>query len=161
MPEPGGLDFDQIESPSSPVRLRRVPLPLNGNERYQWRLISVLVALAACRGKSATVEQLHTLVWAINDPVNAERFESAWHGATKSRGVRGYVTGLLDTLRVAQVEELVEQAANGRQKLSQRGVEVVRAFREGEGSLGRGDNLITSLAPINSADMWRRLGEGR
>jgi hypothetical protein len=161
VPEPRAFDFDQIESPSSPVRLRRVPLPLNGNERYQWRLTSVLVALAACRGKSSTVEQLHTLVWAINDPINAERFESAWHGAGTSRGVRGYVTGLLDTLRVAQVEGLVEQAANGRQKLSPRGVEVVDAFRDSGGSLGKGDIAITSLAPISSADMWRRLGEGR
>ena len=91
------FDFEELEVPTAPVRLRRVPLPLNGNERYQWRLMSILIALHACRGKSSTVEQLHSLVWAINDPVNADRFEAAWHN-TPLTPLRGYVAGLLETL---------------------------------------------------------------
>ena len=90
MPEPSSLDPDavdglgeldpgQLDSTATPVRLRRVALPLEGSERFQWRLAAVLVALSACRGKSATVEQLHTLVWAINDPANASAPVSYTH----------------------------------------------------------------------------------
>jgi hypothetical protein len=159
MPESLGQLLDVLDAPVSPVRVRLVPLPLDGNERYQWRLAAVLLALAACRGRSASVEQLHTLVWVMNDPLNADRFEAAWSRHSGGFALRGYVTGLLDTLRVAQVEGLVEQAANGRQKLSDTGTEFVRAFRADGGSLGRGDDVLLAIAPITSTEMWRRLGE--
>lgn len=153
------LDFEPLESPTTPVRLRRVALPLDGAERFQWRMAAVLVALAACRGRSATVDQLHTLVWAINDPSNATVFREAWEGVTPPRRARGYVSGLLQTLRVAQAEGLVEQATNGRQKLTTKGVAFVEEMRSGGVDLGDGDELLTDLSPISSAEMSRRLGE--
>jgi hypothetical protein len=152
------IDFEQLDAPTTPVRLRRVPLPLEGTERFQWRLAAVLVALAACRGRSATVDQLHTLVWAINDPSNAESLRVAWDGRTPSRPARGYVSGLLQTLRVAQIEGLVQQLANGRQKLTVSGSAFVTEMRVAGLSLGDGDELLTQLSPISSAEMTRRLG---
>ncbi|MFE6965660.1 hypothetical protein ACFVAJ_11115 [Agromyces sp. NPDC057679] len=150
--------LEALEAPTSPVRLRRVPLPLEGAERFQWRLAAVLIALHACRGKSATVDQLHTLVWVINDPANADVVRLAWEGRKPSRRARGYVSGLMQTLRVAHAEGLVEQMANGRQKLSAAGIALVRKMRQEEISLGAGDELLTQLSPISSADMSRRLG---
>jgi len=154
----GVIDLDALEAPTTPVRLRRVPLPLEGSERFQWRLAAVLLALNACRGKSATVDQLHTLVWAINDPANADILRLAWDGPTPFRRPRGYVSGLLQTLRVAQAEGLVEQLANGRQKLTSAGLALVGEMRNEQFSLGAGDELLSQLTPISSADMARRLG---
>jgi hypothetical protein len=152
------VDSAGFDAPNSPVRLRRVALPLDGSERFQWRLAAVLLALSACRGRSASVDQLHTLVWAINDPANAEILQRAWDGQTPPRRARGYVTTLLQTLRVAQTEGLVEQALSGRQKLTPRGVAFVKSMREDGVSLGSGDELLLRLSPISSADMTRKLG---
>lgn len=151
------LRLEALDEPASPVWLRRVPLPLDGASRHQWRVAAILVALDACRGKSATVEQLHTLVWAINDPLNAEALRLAWDGRSRARRVRGYVSGLLQTLRVAQVEGFIQQANSGRQKLSPTGRDFIRSMRREGLSLGAGDQLLTELSPISSAEMTRRL----
>jgi hypothetical protein len=97
-------------------------------------------------------------VWAINDPSNAESLRVAWDGRTPSRPARGYVSGLLQTLRVAQIEGLVQQLANGRQKLTVSGSAFVTEMRVAGLSLGDGDELLTQLSPISSAEMTRRLG---
>lgn len=154
----GSLDLRSIDAPTAPVRLRRVPLPLDGAERFQWRVAAVLLALSACRGKSASVDQLHTLVWALNDPANAEVLRLAWEGQALSRRARGYVSGLLQTLRIAQVEGFVEQAASGRQKLTDLGIAFVEEIRREGLSLGPGDQLLSQLSPISSTDMARKLG---
>lgn len=154
----GSLEFEQLETLTTPVRLRYAPLPLDGSERFQWRLAAVLLALSACRGRSATVEQLHTLVWALNDPANATALESAWNATDLPRRIHGYVSGLLQTLRVAQVEGLVEQAANGRQKLTEAGISFVSTMRSSNVTLGPGDDFLSSIRPITSTEMWRRIG---
>lgn len=152
------LDLESLDTPTAAVRLRRVALPLQGAERFQWRLAAVVVALSACRAKSASVDQLHTLVWAINDPSNAEILRAAWEGRTPSRRPRGYVSGLLQTLRIAQAEGLVEQQANGRQTLTAAGIQFVAEVRAAEVDLGEGQEFLLSIAPISSAEMDRKLG---
>lgn len=150
--------LDDFHAPIAPVKLSRVPLPLDGSERFQWRLAAVLIALSACRGKTASVEQLHTLVWAMNDPANAQALRVAWEGETTSLRPRGYVVGLLQTLKVAQVEGLVEQQGNGRQKLTEAGSGFVSTMANAEINFGAGQSLLLELAPISSAEMNRRLG---
>jgi hypothetical protein len=148
-----------VPPPQHSINLSRVPLPLAGNDRYQWRLLSVLVALAVCRGTTATVEQLHTLVWALRDERNAEVLTSAWNrNASGGSPLRGYEPDLIGTLRVAQADGLINQASNGRQQLTQAGIRLLSAFREAEGSLGTQEAMIASLSPISTAAMWRRLG---
>lgn len=162
MPEEGGAFFDETPGAVSdaPVKVRRVPLPLSGNARYQWRIATVLRALSFCRGKSATLEQLHTLVWALADDQNAAVLEEIWESPKDSRRpFRGYVPRLLETLRVLGVEGLVEQAANGRQKLTEAGAELLASI-EGDGiALGEGERFLAQLAPISATELWRRLGE--
>lgn len=153
-----GLEIDHLDTPLSPVKLSRVPLPLEGSERFQWRLAAVLISLSRCRGKAASVEQLHTLVWAVNDPSNAETLRVAWEGGGASARPRGYVVGLLQTLRVAHVEGLVEQRGNGRQRLTDAGSDFVSAMANEGVDLGAGQSLLTEIAPISSAEMDRRLG---
>lgn len=159
-PNKGVTSRDRLAPlPESSVILRRVPLPLAGNDRYPWRLLSVLVALAACRGATATVEQLHTLVWALRDERNAEALMSAWNrNAPEMSAFRGYEPDLIGTLRVAQADGLIHQASNGRQQLTGAGDMLLSAFRESGGSLGVQETIIVSLSPISAAAMWRRLG---
>lgn len=148
-----------VQPPQRSINLSRVPLPLAGNDRHQWRLLSILVALAACHATAATVEQLHTLVWAIKDERNAEVFVSAWNrNASGASPLRGYEPDLIGTLRVAQADGLISQASSGRQQLTEAGVTLLSAFREAGGTLGTQETMIASLSPISTAAMWRRLG---
>lgn len=145
--------------PETSINLRRVPQPLAGNDRYPWRLMSILVALRACRGNSATVEQLHTLVWALRDEINAEIFTSEWNrSGSKAAPFRGYEPDLLGTLRLAHTDGLVLQASSGRQHLTEAGDALLSAFRETGGSLGEQETAIYNLSPISATVMWRRLG---
>lgn len=145
-----------------PVTLRRVPLPLAGSFRYQWRLSAVLVSLAACRGGAASIEQLHTLVWALRDEESAVQLRDVWNqtATSSARRLRGYVPGLTQTLLVAQAEGLIEQNATGRQTITVAGRELIEKFREHEGSLGPQEAILLELAPFAAASMWRRLGGG-
>lgn len=145
--------------PERSINLRRVPLPLAGNDRYPWRMLSTLTALEACRGAAASVEQLHTLVWALRDERNAVVLLSEWHRqAARTSVFRGYEPDLLGTLRVAHSDGLVTQSSTGRQQLTDAGRSLLAEFRESGGSLGRQEDLISTLSPIAAAAMWRRLG---
>lgn len=156
-----GIHGEAVQA-EHPVTLRRVPLPLAGSFRYQWRLTAVLVSLAACRGGAASVEQLHTLVWALRDEASALQLRDVWNqSATSSaRRLRGYVPGLTQTLLVAQAEGMVEQNTTGRQTITVAGRELIEKFRENDGSLGPQEAILLELAPFAAASMWRRLGGG-
>jgi len=154
------LDGEPRVVSEAPVKVRRVPLPLAGNARFQWRIVTVLEALSVCRGRSATVEQLHTLVWALTDDENALVLKQVWEDPRDPRRpFRGYVPRLLETLRVAHVEVLVEQLANGRQRLTEKGAALLEAVERDGIVIGVGERLLSGLAPISSTEMWRRLGE--
>ena len=154
--------FDETNIHDAPprhtVHIRQVPLPLPGNARSQWRIMSLLEALSSCRGSAATVEQLHTLVWALQDERNATALAAAWSSTGGTPTFRGYVPDLLPALRLAQHDGLLTQNRNSRQTLTDRGKELLARFRESGGSLGPQQQTIQGLAPINTAAMWRRLG---
>jgi hypothetical protein len=152
------LDFEPVEThPTTAARLRYVPLPLAGARRYQWKTLLVLAALARCRGHSATVPQIHTLVWAIADNSNAQRFARAWD-STGAGLFRGYTPDLLQILRVAQAEGLVKQLNSGRQKLTRTGESVLESFTsEGAESEAPGE-FLDNYSPITTLAMNRFLG---
>lgn len=155
MPE---LDAEHVEShPSTAARLRYVPLPLAGARRYQWKTLLLLAALARCRGRSATVPQLHTLVWAIADDDNARRFELAW-GNTGAEPFRRYTPDLLQILRVAQADGLVEQQNSGRQKLTRAGESILELFASREEQSKLPGELLDNYSPITASAMTRFLG---
>lgn len=152
-----GLIEVQGYEPTRNILLRYVPLPLPGNRRHQWKTLLVLAALQKCRGSAATLQQLHTLVWALADTSNCERFIQAWQ-RQGGPNLRGYVPELVDTLRIMQVESLVQQEKSGRQKLTPLGLEILRSFKEQEGSIGDPDVLLTELGLFSATEMARRLG---
>jgi hypothetical protein len=145
------------DEPTRNVRLRYVPLPLAGNRRHQWQTLLVLSALSKCRASSATVQQLHTLVWALSDELNAESLKRAW-ATPSARIIRGYVPDLLQILRIMQVESLVNQEASGRQKLTPLGQNVLSAFAEHGGQIGKAETLLDALGPFSTTGMARNLG---
>ena len=134
-------------------------MPLSASVRHQWRIAAVLIALQLCRGGQATTEQLHTLVWALRDVEGAQILREVWDGSSRRSYVRGYVPGLLQTLRVGQIDGVIEQQSTGRQSLTDRGRDLIDRFRESEGTLGRQEAILAELAPFTAAGMWRRLGE--
>ena len=106
-------------------------MPLRASQRFEWRLALLLISLDVCRAKSASVEQLHTLVWALSDDENMRQFVEAWNVGTRTGApMRGYSSGLVGVVKVALSEGLIEQNSSGRQKLTERGVAVVSAGRQ-------------------------------
>lgn len=145
--------------PSGALGLASVPLPLPGRERIAWRITSVLLCLAACHQRSASVEQLHVLSWAVRDEHNAEALIAAWeHRAGAARLLRAWDPGLDDTLKLAGASGLITQRANGRQELSESGARVVMALRELGGAMDSERRLLASLGRLTESGMWERLG---
>jgi hypothetical protein len=146
-------------APSGPLTLASVPLPLPGRDRIAWRIAALLLCLNACRGRSATVEQLHVLTWAVRDRRNADVLLDVWegnHGAV--RPLRAWDPALDDTLRLARASGLISQRANGRQELSESGARVVAAFRENDAAMESERRLLASLGNVTESGMWERLG---
>jgi hypothetical protein len=147
-------------TPIDALELAAVPLPLPGRDRISWRVTAILLCLAACRGSSATVEQLHVLSWAVRDEHNADTLLAAWEqrpGVT--RPLRAWDPGLDDTLKLARAGGLITQRSNGRQELSASGVRVVAATRYGSGVMDQERGLLASLGRVTTSGMWERLGQ--
>lgn len=136
-----------------------VPLPLAGRDRVAWRIAAVLLCLDACRGRSATVEQLHVLSWAVRDKHNADALIAAWeHRPGADQLLRAWDAGLDDTLRLARASGLISQRPNGRQELSESGVRVVEAVRVNRAALDSEQRLMGRLGRLTESGMWQRLG---
>jgi hypothetical protein len=145
--------------PTGALELAQVPLPLAGRDRITWRISAVLLCLAACRGTSAAVEQLHVLSWAVRDEHNADALMAVWEqrpGA--ARPLRAWDPGLDDTLKLARASGLITQLGNGRQKLSESGARVVAALQSDGDAMGQERALLASLGRVTESGMWGRLG---
>lgn len=145
--------------PSGPLTLASVPLPLPGRDRIAWRIAAVLLCLDACRGRSATVEQLHVLSWAVRDRHNADALLDAWEGHRGAvRSLRAWDPSLDDTLRLARASGLITQRPNGRQELSESGTRMVAAIRDSNVTMDSERRLLASLGRLTESGMWERLG---
>lgn len=60
-----------------PFSLERRPQTLAADLRSGWRLPVLLLILARCRGNSASLQQLHVLMWAARSTVSQRTFLSA------------------------------------------------------------------------------------
>jgi hypothetical protein len=170
----GEFDFAAPEDPTMsgyPQRARRrrdlplgqmdlsaSPLPLAARDRAPWRVASLLLCLAACRGKSATFEQLHVLSWALRDQRNEAELLAKWFGGATLPTLRAWDPYLDDTLKLARAQGLVEQQTSGRAALSDRGATVVNAIREARGVLEHEQQALSRLGSVTEAGMWKQLG---
>lgn len=146
-------------APSGPLTLARVPLPLPGRDRIAWRIGALLLCLDACRIKSATVEQLHVLSWAVRDPHNAHALLDVWENHPGAvRPLRAWDPAMDDTLRLARASGLITQRPNGRQELSESGERVVAAVRESGTVMDSERRLLAALGRVTESGMWERLG---
>lgn len=146
--------------PSGRLVFEDAPLPLAGRDRVAWRVMSLLLCLAACRGGAASVEQLHVLSWAVRDDKNSQELLSAWNrGSGAPRLLRAWDPLLDDTLQLAHAAGLVDQRASGRQALSTQGAGVVDALkRDPESPMSHELQMLAALGKISESGMWERLG---
>lgn len=145
-------------APLTPVASRPTAVPLAGRERIAWRLAALSLILRSCRGRSATVEQLHVLMWSLRDAPNAEALHQAWDTATSHGAFRAYDPLLEDTLSLARAVGLVAQASSGRMALSDLGASVADKIRD-EGELMLEERrALAHLGTISESAMWKRLG---
>jgi hypothetical protein len=146
-------------TPLTPVASRHTPLPLAGRERTGWRLAALVLILRACRGRSATLEQLHVLMWYLRDGANAATLLAVWNGPdTAQRSLRAFDPLLDDILSLARASGLVEQQRSGRQALSVAGGRLADTLRS-EGLMEVEQRLLVQLGNISESGMWQRLGE--
>lgn len=146
-------------TPLTPVASRHTPLPLPGRERTGWRLAALVLILRACRGRSATLEQLHVLMWCLRDDANAATLLAVWNrpdGAPRS--LRAFDPLLDDILCLARASGLVDQTQTGRQALSAAGGTLADTLRS-EGLMAVEQRLLVQLGNISESRMWQRLGE--
>jgi hypothetical protein len=147
-----------VRTPLTPVASRRTALPLPGRDRTAWRIAAVVLILRACHGRSATLEQLHVLMWYLRDDSNAAVLRSAWDRVDGApRSLRAFDPMLDDTLSVARGAGLVEQKGTGRQVLSAVGGRLADNLRSGE-LMEIEQRRLTELGSISETRMWERLG---
>lgn len=144
-----------------PLAIQRIALPLAGRQRAAWRIAALALCLAGCRGRSATVEQLHVLMWALRDQGNARQMIRLWEDGPVGYSVdlRAWDPGLDDTLKLAKAANLIEIKSNGRQTLTPLGIALVGAIRRNpDGLMNEEQKFLASLGQITESGMWRRLG---
>ncbi|WP_139210098.1 hypothetical protein [Microlunatus flavus] len=144
--------------PLTPVASRQTAVPLEGRERIAWRLAALTLVLRSCRGRSATLEQLHVLLWALRDHRNAQVLQQRWEHPDNQNVLRAYDPRLDDTLSLAKAVGLVGQLGTGRIVLSELGGRVADRVRGEEGLMEDERQTLAALGSISEAAMWRRLG---
>jgi hypothetical protein len=156
-----GRRVRRFPHPTSGLEVRQVPLPLSGRDRVVWRVVSILLCLSVCRGKSATVEQLHVLSWLIRDPENAAQLSAVWNkqpGAPEM--LRAWDSHLEDTLKLSRAAGLVEQKSTGRQVLTPAGLRLVNALRDDvDMPLQEERRTLARFGAFTESGMWERLGK--
>jgi len=146
-------------APLTPVASRPTAMPLAGRDRATWRLAAVCLILRSCRGRSATIEQLHVLMWALRDEANAAIVRELWDNSTASQALRAFDPLLDDTLALARAAGLIKQRPNGRQVLSAAGGSLADSIRDTEGLMEGEQRLLAHLGGnISETRMWERLG---
>ncbi|BCK68942.1 hypothetical protein Srufu_028950 [Streptomyces libani subsp. rufus] len=165
LPETRGEHVDIVDHkgipgdiPRSPVWAARVPLPVPVRRKASWRVTLVVIALGSCRAKSASIEQLHTLVWALQDKSSMAEFTAAWEGEASLIPLRKYVPTLEDTLSLCRAEDLALESTQGRYKLTGKGSEYLRLINSDLEILGAERSFLTRIRPISGTQMWHRLG---
>ncbi len=156
-----GMEFERRgrqRSPSSPIIAKSVPLPLAAKYRITWRVGVLVLCLDRCRGKAATVPQLHVLTWALQDTANYEALKRYWTGNDDGTSLRAWNPELEETLRVARASGLIAQLPNGRQSLTAEGRRLADKIAAPESEiLLQERELLLALGMISTAGMWRRL----
>lgn len=155
--------------PPTPVRVPRwgVGSELQGRprpeftpavDRDEWRLAALSLTLNACRGSSATYEQLHVLIAALREPEIANKVVDAWHGA-RHGNVRAYTHGLGRTVALSAASGLVVVQGE-RIRLTDRGRNLVESVVAlGEEAMASERQFLDQLRPISSSGMWEKLGQ--
>lgn len=151
-------DNHREHSPTSPVVAETVPIPLAARYRIGWRVGVLILCLDRCRGKAATVPQLHVLTWAAQDPDNYETLMRYWTGHEDGTSLRAWNPALEDTLRVTRAARLIVQSSTGRQALTKSGKQLANKINAPDSeTLSREREILRSLGLISTAGMWRRL----
>lgn len=145
--------------PRSPVEASVVALPVPTPKRAAWRVTMVVLAIGSCRGKAASIEQLHCLMWAISSEKNREQFLSVWESDDpRKQPLRRLSPELGDTLAIARAERLLGEKGKARFTLLPKGVEYLRLINSDDQLLVEEKKFLARLRPISATRMWERLG---
>jgi hypothetical protein len=132
---------------------------LRVSERFIWRLSLLTLTLSKCRGQAAALGTLHALSWALQSGTTRALARKWWNepGAADIATLR--TDPRLDTtISIAAAEDLVEVTSAGRVELTARGKEFGALIDGDQDLLTEEKMLLRDLAPINDAQVSKRIG---
>jgi hypothetical protein len=96
--------------------------PIPADMRAVWRIAVLVLMLAKCRARTASIKQLHILNWALRNPNAWPAFQRAYIGKPHPEDATLRFDPTLDrTIDRAIGDRLVEWTANGRLRLTSDG----------------------------------------
>jgi hypothetical protein len=142
-------EIDDLEtmfaSKRSGLRFRQRPDPLPGDLRLPWRLSTLAMVLARCRGRTAAPQQLHLIVTALRSPLLQQAIlRGLAGGALPGDELVRDDPALTRTIRIAHAAGLVE-AHPTRIRLTEDGLALARRIATAPNVLQKEKEFLSRL----------------
>ncbi len=116
---------------TTPVRFRHRPDPIPGDLRIGWRVTMLTLVLDQCRNKTANLDQVHLLLWALRTE-SGRRLIARWFAGDRRPDdpILRYDPSLTRTISLTVASGLVRRNKNQTLTLSQQGQDVASEARQ-------------------------------
>jgi len=146
---------DAHQTPTFRASARALPADM----RAEWRIPVLVLMLSKCRGRTASLKQLHILNWALRDPDAWPAFHRAYIGKPRPGDVTLRFDPTLDrTIDRAIGDQLVEWTHNGRLRLKTEGDRFAEILQHGE-VLAEAQSRLASIPGLFTQASFDRIAE--
>ena len=148
----------------APVRFRRQPRVVRGEQRIAWRLGALVLVLSRFNQVTASIESIHLISWALRSPRTRQLLLSRWTGThSLVRLPRHIDPGLPITLRLAVADGLVRVHGQGHRRivLTAAGSALAAEIDQQAGLFSTEKAFLSKLGRISDAGVSRVLSGGR
>jgi hypothetical protein len=144
-----------------PVVFTQRPKPLDARHRLPYRTALVVLVLSKFNRDTASLLNLHTLMWATRTRRTRQMFLAWWTGRRLANALTARIDPDLQiTLNLAMVHGLVEPTPDRRRiRLTGKGLELAMLVNGELDLLQTEKNFLELLGPLNDSKVDRQLGE--
>ncbi|WP_406092975.1 hypothetical protein [Kitasatospora purpeofusca] len=138
--------FREFSESEVSLAFTRRPDPIPGDLRLGWRISALALVLDKCRGRTANVEQIHLLIWALRSS-NSRQLLKRWLAGEKSPDefVVRYDPALSRTIAIAISSGIVQRGANHAISLTASGEALARSIWAEDQVLLKEKELLASV----------------
>jgi hypothetical protein len=106
-------------------KFRRRPTAIPGDLRIGWRVSAMVLVLDRCRAKTANLEQIHLLTWALRSAKTRELIARWFHGSQRPDDlIVRFDPSMTRTIALCVAGEVVRRNANQTITLIRPGIEL-------------------------------------